>query len=109
VLGFGVQPGLAAYCASKGGVIQLTRSMAVDLIRHNIRVNALAPGWFKTELNSEFFESQKGRDYIQRMPARRLGHLEELIGPVLLLASDAGSFMNGSVLAVDGALGVMIT
>lgn len=108
VLGLGAQPGLASYCASKGAVIQLTRSMALDLIRHGIRVNAVAPGWFNTEMNQEFFASQPGQDYIQRMPARRLGELEELIGPVLLLASDAGSFMNGSVVVVDGALNSLV-
>lgn len=108
VLGLGVQPGLASYCASKGAVIQLTRAMAIDLLQHGIRVNALAPGWFKTELNDAFFESPAGLDRIKRMPARRLGRIDELIGPVILLASDAGSFINGSVMAVDGALNALI-
>ncbi|KEO86861.1 2-deoxy-D-gluconate 3-dehydrogenase [Erythrobacter sp. JL475] len=108
VLGLGVQPGLASYCASKGAVIQLTRSMAIDLTRHNIRVNALAPGWFKTELNSDFFESPAGIERVSQMPARRLGDIEELIGPVIMLASDAGSFMNGSVVVVDGALNALV-
>ena len=108
VLGLGVQPGLASYCVSKGAVIQLTRAMAIDLMRYNIRVNALAPGWFRTELNADFFDSEGGREYVARMPARRLGTLEELVGPVLLLASEGGSFMNGSVLVVDGALGAVV-
>ncbi len=108
VLGLAVQPGLASYCASKGAVIQLTRSMAIDLMQHGIRVNALAPGWFKTELNDAFFESPAGLERIARMPARRLGTLDELVGPVILLASDAGSFMNGSVVVVDGALDALL-
>lgn len=108
VLGLGVQPGLASYCASKGAVIQLTRSMAIDLTKHNIRVNALAPGWFKSEMNDAFFESPAGLESIARMPARRLGKIEELIGPVVMLASNAGSFMNGSVVVVDGALNALV-
>ena len=108
VLGLGVQPGLASYCASKGAVIQLTRAMAIDLGKHNIRVNALAPGWFETEMNEEFFDSPIGIERIAQMPARRLGRIEELVGPVVMLASDAGAFVNGSVIAVDGALNALV-
>ena len=89
-------------------MIQLTRSMAIDLTKHNIRVNALAPGWFKSEMNDDFFESPAGLESIARMPARRLGKIEELIGPVVILASDAGSFMNGSGVVVDGALNALV-
>lgn len=103
VLGLGAHPGQTAYCASKGAVIQFTKSLALDLMKHNIRVNAIAPGWFRTEINADYFDSPAGQAYIEQMPARRLGNVEELVGPVLLLASEAGSFVNGTVLAVDGA------
>ena len=104
ILGLGVQPGQSAYCASKGAVIQLTRSLAMDLMKHNIRVNAIAPGWFKTEINEDYFNTPAGESYVQQMPARRLGQVEELIGPIIMLASEAGSFVNGAVLPVDGAI-----
>jgi len=65
VLGITVTPGQTAYCASKGAVVQLTRAMALDLMRYNIRVNAIAPGWFKTEINENYFNSPEGEDYIQ--------------------------------------------
>ena len=102
VLGYGVQRGYSAYTSSKGAVLQLTRNMAVDLINKGIRVNAIAPGWFKTEMNEDYFNSQQGQDYIKTLPTRRLGRLEELIGPVVFLASDAASFVNGTILPVDG-------
>lgn len=104
ILGLGTKPGLARYCASKGVVLQVTRLMAIDLVQHGIRVNALAPGWFMTEINDAFFESPAGLDRIKRMPARRLVRIDELIGPAILLASAAGSFVNGSVVVDDGAL-----
>jgi NAD(P)-dependent dehydrogenase (short-subunit alcohol dehydrogenase family) len=103
VLGLLAQANHAGYAASKAAVIQLTRTMALDLAHHAIRVNALAPGYIATEINAEFFASEAGRRYVQRLPARRLGRPEELDGPLLLLASDAGSYINGAVLVVDGA------
>jgi len=109
VLGLGASLGYSAYSTSKGAVIQLTRSMALDLMKFGIRVNAIAPGWFKTEMNQAFFESEKGQNYIKQIPARRLGELPELIGPILMLASDAGSYVNGVVLPVDGAHHVALT
>ncbi|WP_299973037.1 glucose 1-dehydrogenase [uncultured Pseudoteredinibacter sp.] len=104
VLGITAKYGQSAYCASKGAVVQLSRSMALDLMANNIRVNAIAPGWFKTEINTAYFDSPAGQEYVTRMPAKRLGKLEELVGPVILLASDAGSFITGTVLPVDGAI-----
>ena len=81
----------------------MTRSLALEFVRHRIRVNALAPGWFISEMNAEYFASDKGKAYIQRMPPGRTGELQELVGPALLLASEAGSYVNGVVLPVDGA------
>jgi NAD(P)-dependent dehydrogenase (short-subunit alcohol dehydrogenase family) len=102
VLALGSAPGYAAYSASKAALVQLTRSLALEFMRHGIRVNALAPGWFISEMNAGYFASDKGQDYIRRMPPGRTGRLEELVGPALLLASDAGSYVNGVVLPVDG-------
>lgn len=103
ILGERVGNGLSHYCTAKAGVVQLTKSLALELARYNVRVNAIAPGYFKTEMNGDYFDTEKGQAYIRDIvPMRRLGRVEELDGPVLLLASDAGSFMTGSVLAVDG-------
>ncbi len=102
VLGLGSAVGYSSYSASKGAVIQLTRTMALEFVKYGIRVNALAPGWFVSEMNQEFFDSEAGKTYAQRIPPGRTGELSELVGPVLLLASEAGSFINGTVLPVDG-------
>ena len=90
------------YATSKAAVAHLTTSMAAELSRYNIRVNALAPGYFLSEMNEEFFSTEKGQAYMRSLPTRRLGKHEELSGPLLLLASDAGSFINGIILPVDG-------
>ena len=76
--------------------------MALELARYGIRVNAIAPGYVETDINRDFFQTDAGGRMLSRIPARRLGQVNELLGPLLLLASDAGSYMTGSVLAVDG-------
>lgn len=103
MLGLRVGTGYSHYCAAKAGVVQLSKSLALELARYQIRVNAIAPGYFKTEMNDDYFDSDKGQAYIRdTVPMRRLGSLQELEGPFLLLASEAGAFMTGAVLAVDG-------
>jgi NAD(P)-dependent dehydrogenase (short-subunit alcohol dehydrogenase family) len=100
--GVRIIPGVAAYTAAKAGLIQLTRQMGVELARHRIRVNAIAPGYVETDINRGFFASEAGQAMIRRIPQRRLGTPADLTGPLLLLASDAGAHMTGSVVTVDG-------
>ncbi len=102
ILGLRVAGGVAPYAVSKAGVVQMTKVLALEWARHGIRVNALAPGYIETELNSDFFTSDAGKALIKRIAQRRLGRAAELEGPLLLLLSDAGSYMTGSVIAVDG-------
>ena len=102
ILGLRVSAQVPAYAASKAALIHLTRAMALELARHRIRVNALAPGYVETGINREFFASEAGNALVRRVPQRRIGRPEELDGALLLLASDAGSYINGAVLAVDG-------
>ena len=94
-----------AYNVSKAGVVQLTKSTAVELCRKKIRVNALCPGWFKTDMNNEYFETENGKRYVQGIPARRLGELDDLTVPLLMLASDsAAAYVTGSCITVDGGI-----
>jgi 3-oxoacyl-[acyl-carrier protein] reductase len=102
ILGFGAIKTLSAYSASKAAIISLTQSMALELARERIRVNALAPGYFATEFNAQYLASDAGRRLMARVPMGRAGAVNELDGPLLLLASDASAFMTGSVLTVDG-------
>ncbi len=102
ITGLRVAGGVAPYCASKAGLIQLTQAMALELARHGIRVNALAPGYVETELNRDFLRSEAGERLRQRIPLQRFGQAQDLDGPLLMLLSDAGRYISGAVLAVDG-------
>jgi NAD(P)-dependent dehydrogenase (short-subunit alcohol dehydrogenase family) len=102
ILGLRQAGAVLPYAVSKAGVIQMTKVLALELARFNIRVNALAPGYLDTELNRDFWATEAGQELIKRVPQRRLGQLSDLDGPLLLLASDASGFMTGAVLAVDG-------
>lgn len=93
----------ASYCATKGAVVNLTRELAVQWARKGVRVNALAPGWFPSEMTAEMFDDEAGMGFLRRnCPMARAGETHELDGALLFLASDASSYMTGQTLAVDG-------
>ena len=102
ILGLRVGLNLTSYASAKAGLVQLTKSMALELARSGIRVNAIAPGYILTEINDDFFKTEEGQNYIKSIPMNRLGLESELDGLLLLLASDASSFMTGSIIPVDG-------
>lgn len=102
ILGLRVAISTSAYSASKAGVISLTQSLALEWSRKKIRVNALCPGYFVTEINADYFSTEAGKKYLRSTPAGRPGKMEEINAPFMLLASDAGNFINGVALPVDG-------
>jgi NAD(P)-dependent dehydrogenase (short-subunit alcohol dehydrogenase family) len=102
ILGLRTIGQVAPYNASKAGLIHLTRALAMEWARYDIRVNAICPGYIETEMNSPFWKTPAGQKLIDRVPQRRIGRPEHLDGALLLLASQAGDFMTGSIVTVDG-------
>src|SRR6202042_3161174 len=102
VLRFGVAKGGVAYANAKGGVIQMTKTPALELAFKGIRVNAIAPGWIVTELNRDYLMSEKGAALKREIPIGRFGEEHDLDGPLLLLVSDAGRFVTGTTIVADG-------
>ncbi len=102
VLAERVMSGDSIYAISKAGVIQMTRALALELARHEIRVNAISPGFFETDMNREFLASAAGRAMEKKIPMRRVGRAEDLDDVLLLLAGEGSRYMTGAVLTVDG-------
>ena len=108
VLGLAVAKGSAAYATAKAGVVQLTKALAVELAFKGVRVNAIAPGWFVTEMNDDYLVSEAGAAIKREIPIGRFGNAGDLDGSLLLLASDAGSYITGATVVVDGGQVVAI-
>jgi 3-oxoacyl-[acyl-carrier protein] reductase len=108
VLGLAVAKGTAAYAVSKAGVVQMTRALALELAFKGVRVNAIAPGWFVTEINDAYLSSDAGAAIKRDIPMGRFGNEGDLDGALLLLASDAGSYITGATIVVDGGQVVQI-
>jgi NAD(P)-dependent dehydrogenase (short-subunit alcohol dehydrogenase family) len=101
ITGQQTKPYLSIYGSAKAALIQFTKQVAMDLLPHGIRCNSIAPGYFRTELVDWYFDSDAGKAEVENLPAKRVGTLEELDGALLLLASDAGSYINAAILPVD--------
>ena len=108
VLGFGVSKGTTAYAVAKAAVVQTTKALSVELAFKGIRVNAIAPGWFVTEINDTYLESEAGSALKRDIPMGRFGNEGDLDGALLLLVSDAGAYMAGATIVVDGGQVVKI-
>ena len=109
VLGFGVAKGVAAYATAKAAVVQVTKALAVELAFKGVRVNAIAPGWFVTEINDKYLKGEAGDALKRAIPMGRFGKDGDLDGALLLLASDAGAYITGATIVVDGGQVVMIS
>lgn len=101
ITGQQTKPYLSIYGTAKAGLIHFTKQLAIDLLPHGIRANSIAPGYFRTEMVDWYFDSPEGKAEVENLPAKRVGNLDELDGPLLLLLSDAGSYLNGVILPVD--------
>ena len=108
VLGLSIAKGVVAYATAKAGVVQLTKALAVELAFKGVRVNAIAPGWFVTEINDDYLNSNAGDAIKREIPMGRFGKEGDLDGALLLLASDAGSYITGATLVVDGGQVIQI-
>jgi NAD(P)-dependent dehydrogenase (short-subunit alcohol dehydrogenase family) len=108
VLGLAVSKGAVAYAAAKAGVVQVTKALAVELAFKGVRVNAIAPGWFVTEMNDEYLNGEAGAAIKREIPMGRFGNPGDLDGALLLLVSDAGSYITGATVVVDGGQVVQI-
>ena len=106
VLGFRTIGRVPAYCAAKAGLIHLTGVLAMELARHRILVNALAPGYVETDFNREFFQTEAGKNLINRIPLKRIAQPEDLDGALLFLVSAASAYVTGAVISVDGGHGI---
>ena len=102
VLGFGAAKGVVAYATAKAGVVQMTKALGLELAFRGVRVNAIAPGWFVTEINREYLNSPEGAALTREIPAGRFGAEGDLDGALLLLVSDAGGYIAGTTIVVDG-------
>jgi 3-oxoacyl-[acyl-carrier protein] reductase len=108
VLGLAVAKGAVAYATAKAGVVQVTKALAVELAFKGVRVNAIAPGWFVTEMNDDYLNSEAGTAIKREIPMGRFGNAGDLDGALLLLVSDAGSYITGATIVVDGGQVVVI-
>ncbi len=108
VLGLAVSKGAVAYATAKAGVVQVTKALAVELAFKGVRVNAIAPGWFVTEMNNDYLMSEAGVAIKREIPMGRFGNPGDLDGALLLLTSDAGSYITGATIVVDGGQVVQI-
>jgi 3-oxoacyl-[acyl-carrier protein] reductase len=102
VLAFGTGKGVASYATAKAAVVQITKSLAVELAFKGVRVNAIAPGWFVTEINDKYLETEAGAALKRDIPMGRFGESGDLDGALLLLASNAGRYITGATILVDG-------